>query len=183
MDREELTYGAHKVIAGVLKGQCRAIVYRDETQLKAVDADTVADAIAAAKDWIDALNRERSKGRRAPHIGTKADYIEAFRATPIADHHAAMLRAHANAPERALTAAELAKAAGYASFASANSHYGKLARTIAESIGLSPAVRDGQDHEVWTFALADGDGEVETASWRWIMHPEVRDALRELNMV
>jgi hypothetical protein len=183
MDREELTYGRHRIIAGTLKGQSKAIVYLGKVSLKELDGESVEDAIAVAKAWIDEINRERSRGRRAAHIGTKADYIEAFQSIPVGKHHAAMLRAHANAPDSALTAEALAKAAGYTSFASANSHYGKLARSVAEHVGLSPKVREGQDHEVWTFALADGDGEVDTASWRWIMHPEVRDALRELNMV
>lgn len=117
------------------------------------------------------------------HIGTSAEYVAAFRALKLAKHEELMLRAHANAPDRTLTSREIARAAGYDSYSSANAHYGKLGRKVAEFLDLQPLVSSSRNEPVWTMAIADGK-ETEHAEdiWRWQMYPEVAEALRELNM-
>ena len=79
-----------------------------------------------------------------------------------------MLRAHFHAPEQCITARQLAEAAGYANYGSANLQYGLLA---ADFWALLPtAIKQRKDGtRIWTFALAEA-GNVETAKeeeWVW----------------
>ena len=67
---------------------------------------------------------------------------------------------------------------------SANVHYGKLGRQVAEFLDLEPPTDAQRKEPVWTCVLAAGDNEHKDASghFRWKMHPELVDALRELNI-
>lgn len=94
-----------------------------------------------------------------------------------------MLRAHANAADRTLTATELAQAAGYESYEAANAHYGRLGRQVAEFLDVVPPIDRQRGESVWTRVLAyDADEEGAHGHLQWIMHPEVAEALRALNM-
>jgi len=64
----------------------------------------------------------------------------------------------------------MARAAGYQNFSAADLHYGKLSGQLGDILGLNPTTRVGvlvmfehYDHE-----------------WHWIMHPQVSDALEQL---
>ena len=61
-----------------------------------------------------------------------AQYVDAMkRLLPsLSTAHLAMLKAHYRAADRSLTATELAKAAGYSGYASANLQYGLMARNL-----------------------------------------------------
>lgn len=57
-----------------------------------------------------------------------AQYVAAFRAVRgLTDSQVQMLRIHYHAPERTITAKQLARAVGFNSYAVANAQYGRLA--------------------------------------------------------
>lgn len=181
--RIDLNHRRYRIIAAEVKGSPVAAVFQGPSKIWETGGSTLDAAVEMAKLWIDQrINAETAK-RRTSHIATVKEYIEALQSVTIGKHHAAMLRAHANAPDSTMTATELAKAAGYDSYETANSQYGTLARRIAEYLDIQPKLSDRREEPVWTSILADGAEEGnEQGHWRWVMHPEVAQALRKLNM-
>ena len=108
--------------------------------------------------------------------GYKTDeYVTALRRVTIAPHHLRMLQAHYHAPERTLTATQMAKAVGYNGFGVANLHYGKLGRIIGDALGWTPLPT--------TFVGVLSEFEKPEREWHWIMRPAVATALEQLGWV
>lgn len=72
---------------------------------------------------------------------TTDEYVTAFNQLTVALHHMRMLQANYHAPNRTLTATQMSKAMGYPNFNTANLHYGKLGRLVAEQLGWAPLPR------------------------------------------
>jgi hypothetical protein len=183
-ERIDIMYRRHRIIAGQWQGTSAAMVYDGTAKLHQADGSTVAAAMEKAKTWIDDLLDGQIAGRRLPRVGTREEYVRAFRTLSLGKCHEDMLRAHANAPKHTLTATELARTAGYDSYEVANFQYGKLGRQVAEFLNLPLRIDPRRGEPVWTTAIAAGadEGEDENGHWQWTMHPEVVQALRDLNM-
>lgn len=100
----------------------------------------------------------------------------------LSDGQRAMLKVHYNAPDRTLTATELATAAGYESHSAVNLQYGFLGKWLHEELLCAlPEREDGT--KIYTFALATGldDGKAEV-EWRWVLKPEAATALQQLGL-
>jgi hypothetical protein len=181
--RLDLYYRTFRIVAAVQVGVPTAAAFSgDHRWFRCEGLDLEAAVLEAKRRIAELLAEERSR-RREPHIGTTAEYRRAFQALTIAERHAKMLRAHANAPDRILTAAQLAGSAGYANFEVANAHYGPLGHKVAEYLETDPPRYAKRDEPVWTRALAE-DLAVHGAlgHWQWRMHDEVASALHELAM-
>lgn len=63
-------------------------------------------------------------------IPSADDYVRAFMRLTLTDAWLAMLRAHANAPNRAVYVTDLSEAAGYKTGDAANLQYGLLAEKL-----------------------------------------------------
>lgn len=85
-----------------------------------------------------------------------------------------MLRAHYWAPNRTVTAEQLAGAIGYSSYVSVNMHYGRLARLVGEHLGYDP-----EPERLGTLVRF----EKREDRWHWIMRQEVAQALEFLGWV
>ena len=99
-----------------------------------------------------------------------------------------MLKFHAQAPNRIATAEELAKSVGYDDLASANVHYGNLAKEICDILGYKPL--ETRNHKpIWTFAIAyNADDNLETKNddvknWRWALREEVYEAMKICGLI
>ena len=168
----------------VIKGSPKAAVLAGARRLHVANGEDLDSAIAAARGWVDALFAEEAARRRAPHVATVEEYVRYFAQHPPAEHALAMLRAHATAPEGVMTATELAEAAGWPSYTSANVHYGNLGRDVAQTLHLTLPPIGENGSPVWTMALADDAGlRDEAGRWRWRMHPELVEALKALAIV
>ncbi|WP_410219160.1 hypothetical protein [Paracoccus sp. (in: a-proteobacteria)] len=94
-----------------------------------------------------------------------------------------MLKAHAAAGDAGMSALQLAQAGGYADFSSANMHHGKGGRKLAEQMHAKlpeSQVRAGEDvptTAIATWLPTPGDPH---NTGRWIMHPELREAVSRL---
>jgi hypothetical protein len=86
--------------------------------------------------------------------------------------HRAMLRVHYAASERALTAAEIAAAVGYAGYRSVNLQYGRLAKRVCGLLEHNP--------EFYVLILVTFRAGGTNGHLKWIMRPEVARALEEL---
>lgn len=168
VEREDIQYRGHRIIANAAS----AMVYPDKHSF---ETKGLKNALSQAKAWIDTKYRERSKKRRASHIGTAEDYVDALSTLKLAEHEQTMLVAHRNAKDRKMSASEISRAAGWDGVTYANSHYGYLAKRIALQIGLS--ITDNDDH-AWTEAIAEYDEK----AGKWEMHEEVAAAMDRLNI-
>jgi putative restriction endonuclease len=106
----------------------------------------------------------------------KADrYVAAFRAVSnITDRHIQMLRVHYNAPDRTVTAKQLAELVGYNSYSVVNAQYGRLARLIGEQLDYNP-----EPERLGTLVRFDNRHD----EWHWVMRAEVAEALERLGWV
>lgn len=143
-----------------------------ETKFRAISLE---DALTQSKAWIDEKTQERKADRRQAHIGTVEGYTEILGITKMSKARRLMLVAHRRAEDRKMTPAQLAEAAGWKTQASANTHYAKLGKEVAEHLGLEI---DGTDKEAWTSALARLDEETGELQ----MHEEVAEAMDRLNI-
>jgi len=180
-ERQDKTFGRYRVIGGVINSKPKAVAYLGTRKILDCEGADVSEAIATVEAALNAREHSRQQKRREPHIGTVSDYEEAFERIKLGDHEYLMLRAHANAPQQTMTASEIAEAAGFDSYVSANSHYGKLAKKVGDASGLRPPVAGRKNELIYTFILATGERE-EGDDWRWTMHPEVLEALRTLKL-
>ncbi len=171
MNRIDIQYRGHRIIAN----DTGAMVYGHELKYKIDGTDKTAN-LSKAKLFIDSKYKQRQENRRAPNIGTIDDYCEAISGFPLAKHEITLLSTHRNAPLRKMTASELSACAGWQSVGSANVHYGKLGRRIAEHLNLEII---GNDDLAWTGALANYDQETR----QWEMHEELALALDRLNII
>jgi hypothetical protein len=148
-----------------------------------VSGNTEELTVLAVKAAIDAAKSNEISKRAESGFPTALEVREAINAIAITGNQRAMLNAHRAAPDRIMTATELAKAAGYANYSAANIQYGILGRKLAEELEWTPPAFGGVP--IWTFALATGaDGDTRAESepiglenWRWQLRSEVNDAL------
>ncbi len=171
LKREDKKYRGYRIIANA----AGAAIYADNKQLRKFEAKSIEDALHQAEVWIDGRYESRIKDRRAKNIGTKQDYLDALNAIKLNAGQRKMLIAHKKAPGRRLTAPQLASAAGWRSYSSANAHYGSVGKEVALYAGLQVK---GTDDQAWTTALASYD----EATHEWEMHEEVSGALDDLNI-
>ena len=115
-------------------------------------------------------------------MSAREEYKKALLAcrNQISEAQLKMLTAHYKADHHAITATQLAKAARYPSFASANLHYGLLGKEIGRHLSIEPG-RRSNGTPVWTTILAEGDPEkAKDEHYQWVMQPALVQALEEL---
>ena len=111
---------------------------------------------------------------------TKVPSAEAFRAAFLAlephmtETRRRILSVHYHALGRQLTMTQIAEAVGWRSYSSANSHYGRLAKLVADQIGF----RHGGCYlsTLCSFVRPEEKGD----HWLIIMRKEVAEALKSL---
>lgn len=106
---------------------------------------------------------------------TAAEYVNAFRQLVMPPHHMRMLQANYHAPNRTITATMMAKAMGYPNYNTANLHYGKLGRLLAEQLGWNPLPQQTV-FVIVTFEKPEKE-------WHWIMRSAISSALEQLGWV
>jgi hypothetical protein len=95
-----------------------------------------------------------------------------------------MLRAHYNAERQALSAEELAVAAGMKNYSAANIHYGKFARQLCGLLDYKPLEVEKNNDTRWTYVLADYPGDRNAkGDHLWFLCSEVAQALEDMGMV
>ncbi|MCQ2005263.1 hypothetical protein [Rhizobium sp. NRK18] len=181
--RVEALYRGHKIIAAAFRGEPTSAIYLGKSLATSnrFKGKTIEEALSLAKRWVDEKYSVTAANRPEAHIATIQEYVDALTARPPKDNEIAMLKAHAT--RQIMTATELAEAAGYQSFSSANLHYGTFGRDISEILHLTPKKRkDGTT--IWTSVLADGmdaDSDL-SAEYRWQIHSELVEALKRLGI-
>ena len=88
------------------------------------------------------------------------------------------LQTHYHAPDKTLTATQMAKAMGYYSFKGANLHYGKLGKIVGKALDWDTATEKEAQGAPGIFVLSEF--KKPGKEWFWIMRPEVAQALETL---
>lgn len=89
--------------------------------------------------------------------------------------HLAMFEAHYRAPDRKITATELAAAVPYASYAAANLQYGLFAKELCRLMQFEPPIGNS-GNPTFTYVLARST-KLPNSDWEWSMHPIVTQAI------
>lgn len=120
----------------------------------------------------------------AEPLAAPEEYRVALRAVRdkhgISERELAMLRAHCRADDHTITATELAVAAGYKDYSSANLYYGKFARRLSDALGIEPSKRRSGSIAWWR-VLAYGRTDQEVGEhFEWTMRPEFVETLQAM---
>jgi putative restriction endonuclease len=138
--------------------------------------DQVEEQLDAAFDILAGLYEvQRSQGSAPQAAPSPEQYASAFRGLgSVSDTQIQMLRLHYNAPERTISATQMAHAAGYSHYSIANSQYGRLGRLVGDQLEYNPMKE--RLGTLVTFQKRQGE-------WHWIMRPQVAEALERLSWV
>lgn len=195
---QEVEYRRHVIRSALVDKIWQARAFRN----KAIASDTYSgesreEVVSAVKAAIDQKAAIEAANRDAHGVPDAAAFLRALRNLwPLPAHQLAMLKAHFEAPERILTATQLAAAAGWDDYSSANLHYGKLGFELAQELDWTPP-KGADGNPTWTMALADGVLESDEYSaeeqlerlaeamrnpghFQWKMRPQVAAALKTL---
>lgn len=192
MSFDEITHGKYIIRAGPrgLMWQARAFLNGRQVGKNSV-ADSQGEAVSGLLSFLDEREEQVSAGRGSDGSPLAIEYAEAFdRLGKLPAGYEAMLKAHLNAPDYCITATQLAEAAGYENYNSANLHYGKLGQMLAEELNFNPRTRE-DGTPIWTATIAGWDDDVDVdklgramerrendGHFEWIMRPQVVEALQ-----
>ncbi|MEL6828889.1 MAG: hypothetical protein AAFO63_02005 [Pseudomonadota bacterium] len=182
-------YGRYQIKSGFLAGKYIARAFaKPPTKARGLIAEASGEteeaAIMALHEAIDARESRRAEDRRTdPHTGASVPSIEEF--TEALDHAAltrpqrAILTALSLADQEGLTEARMANGAGYSSLASANRSLARAGKLIAAYLSLE-IVSHGTSTGLQGTSLLGfrGAPKDDKDPGNWILHPELRDAVR-----
>ena len=179
---DDISYGRYNIFIGQNGKRYEAWPYAKSRLIadcKVVGNDR-ENIVEEAKKLLDVKERALKAKRREPHIPTQAEFTEALTTESLKTNERKMLTAHATAKDATLTATEIAAAAGYKKYTSANLHYGTLAQKLADCVCVTPPSGVEGKVSVWTEVIADirrhDDGDSTL-----VMHPELLAALQDLH--
>ncbi len=117
----------------------------------------------------------KKKIEKYSNLPTKQELVWAFQHIKTSSKDRQMLAAHYFAPNRTLTATELALKCGYRGYQGANSQLGRIAKKVCSFLE--------RDYDLYIRILAVIPGWSNKGGVYWIMHPQVAEALEELGWV
>lgn len=171
--------GKYTLVARFHKGANRGAIWADGKIVDEVEGETVNEVFEQLCKRLYARQLKVAAERN----GRECSAQEAKRAflaiePQLSTGHKAMLRAHVKAAGRALTATQLAEAAGYANYSAANLQYGLLGAML---FGEMPAVlqKRSDGTPIMTSAIASGSAEHQSdeGHWVWTMRPHIAEGL------
>ena len=182
-DRITENYRNFFLVAALHKGRFRGRAFKAEQPQFDVEGSSIADVVDQLHRRVDQVLADLVARRETQPVSSK-ELVAAFKSIEkrLSDGQRAMLKAHVHAPDRTLTATELAAAAGYENYSAANLQYGFVGKWLYEEL-LCPLLKQEDGTNIYTSALASGldDGKAED-QLRWVMKPEVAAALEELGL-
>jgi hypothetical protein len=186
----EATHENYVIKAGVLDGEYIARAFEADRKMRGAymqaTGDTAEDAIELLKVMLAAAGSKARSQRRWDEavrifVPTELEYRTALRALPLSDNETAMLRAHALAGHRGMTAGELGATIGYDHNA-ANAQYCKIGTRFGHYIKVDfPQMNRKNADRICTAALATKGDPRADGAWVWVMHPELIGAMTQLS--
>lgn len=187
-------YGGYLVKVGVLNGTWTARAFAEAAASRGgIVAETTGPTPDAAEATLCAeLDRKRVEVVRARRIDgnfavpTVEEYERALasldRDGRLTAEHRLMLKTHAEAGDAGLSETDIASAAGYDRYNTANASYGRLGRMLGAAIGVTAPDTEVRPAGVPTRILAEESATRDPKGhFVWIMHRELRAALERLS--
>lgn len=182
-------HGRYQIKSGRLAGEYVARAFpKPPTNARGMIAEakgaTEEAAIAALQDVIDARETRRTEERRTdPQTGSAVpsteEYVEAIGQIVLSRPQRAMLMALSLANGDGLTEMRMAKTAGYKSPTSANRSLAGAGRLIANYLSAKTAANSPSNGiEGTSFLGFRGERRTEEEAGNWILHSELREAIR-----
>jgi hypothetical protein len=186
MSRVNEKYRQHTIVVDRRGGVVKGRIWKDEGTEKIIVHDTegsdIANTVAYLKKFVD--EKLETDARMAGSTPDEARVLRGLMEIQeqLHDGQRAMLKAHYHAEGQEITATELANAAGYSNYSSANLHYGLIGRLLYELVPIDlEKYADGSP--IYTFYLAEATEKPETeANWKWKLRPEVSKAIEALGL-
>ncbi|HKR38385.1 MAG TPA: hypothetical protein VJU59_01700 [Paraburkholderia sp.] len=187
MSEKTEQYRGYVLVARAAAVDARCWAWKDKVPVHKETGGTIEEAILAARRAIDTeLGVAQRDGGQAEQA-----FVQALAAIlpGLTESQRRMLQAHYHAPDRTITATQLADAAGYASYSGVNLQYGFVGKALLEQHPMD-IPRRGDGTPIYTFALAgvpqagcETGEDVDGAEWRWQMLPALAYALNALGVV
>ncbi|WP_299085629.1 hypothetical protein [uncultured Ruegeria sp.] len=184
----EEEFGKYWIKAGVLSGTCVARAFPKppaKTQTMIADAvgDTPEKAIRALKELLEERDGQRIQMRRleensGTYVPAEWEYVEALQQVSFSDAQVAMLKALTIAGKEGLTIGQLTNAADYKSREVTVKAFKSVGIMVSEylapNLSETRTARENGEAHVVAYSHIGNTNEPAT----WIMHPELRDAVR-----
>ncbi|MFO7854609.1 MAG: hypothetical protein R6V44_05225 [Paracoccaceae bacterium] len=182
-------HGRYQVKSGRLAGAFVARAFpRPPTKARGLIAEasgaTEEAAIAALHDLIDARENRRTDERRIDAatgvaVPSVEEYVEAIRQVALSRPQIAVLTELSLAGEQGLAETRMASTAGYKSRASTNRSFASAGLLIADYLSVETAEHDKTGDPGATSLLGyRGAASGQDDHGNWILHPELREAVR-----
>ncbi|MCH8248785.1 MAG: hypothetical protein IH913_04195 [Proteobacteria bacterium] len=176
-------YRQHTIVAAWHEGKYKGRITIDQVVVHNTEGSDIPDVIERSRKFID--EKIEVEARRAGTTPDEARVLEGMRTIlpKLHDGQLAMLKAHYHAEGQEITTTELADAAGYANYSSANLHYGIIGKLLYELAPIKLPDYDDGSSPIYTFYLAEAAAESDNESnWKWKLRPEVSKAIKELGL-
>ena len=175
-------YRQHTILSAKHKGKFRGRVWKEKALLHETEGTSVENTLNVLKQFVD--EKLEGAARAAGSTPDEARVLAGLREihAQLSDGQLAMLKAHYHAENQAITASELAAAAGYASYHPANLHYGNIGKLLYELAPIKlKTYKDGTP--IYTFYLATELTDTEDEQyWNWKLRPEVSNAIETIGL-
>ena len=175
-------YRRHTILSAKHKGKFRGRVWQKKALLHETEGSSIENTLGMLKQFVD--EKLEGAAREAGNTPDEIRVLDGLReiCSQLSCGQLAMLKAHYHAENQAITATELASAAGYASYHPANLHYGSIGKSLYELAPIDlPKYNDGAP--IYTFYLATALTDAEDEQyWNWKLRPEVSNAIEVLGL-
>jgi hypothetical protein len=175
-------YRQHTILSARHQGKFRGRVWKEKALLHETEGSSVENTLGMLKQFVDEkLEDAAHAAGKTPDETRVLDGLRAI-CSQLSAGQLAMLKAHYHAENQAITATELAAAAGYASYHPANLHYGSIGKSLYELAPIDlEKYKDGTP--IYTFYLATALTDAEDEQyWNWKLRPEVSNAIKVLGL-
>jgi hypothetical protein len=186
----EAIHENYVIKAGVLEGEYVARAFEADRKMRGAYmqaiGDTPEEAIESLKTMLTEAETKAKSRRRWDEairifVPTELEYRTALRTLPLSDSETTMLKAHALAGNRGMTAREIGATVGY-DLNAANAQYGKIGTRFGEYIKVDfPQMNKKNADLLRTAALATKGAAREDGAWVWVMHPELIEAMTQFS--
>jgi hypothetical protein len=175
-------YRQYTILSARHQGKFRGRVWKEKALLHETEGSSIENTLGMLKRFVD--EKLEGAAREAGKTPDETRVLDGLRAiySQLSDGQLAMLKAHYHAENQAITATELAAAAGYASYHPANLHYGSIGKLLYELAPIDlEKYKDGTPIYTFYLAMPLTDAEDEQ-HWNWKLRPEVSNAIEALGL-
>lgn len=185
-DRKSEVIGPYTLVALPHQGGFHGVIWHGGKKTEAITGSSVDDCLNQLRDRVADLLQAEAAARGDSSPTVSATVAALHRVAPrLTTGQMQMLRAHYNAPDRCITATQLAEAADYRGYQAANLQYGRVGLLLYGELPVVLPRRASDGKLIFTCALAEATDQRsdDETQWIWRMRPHVAEALAAAKLV